>query len=485
VILPFLLALLVFLTLLGICLPLLRDGRPVAARAAYDQAVYRDQLQELDRDIDRGLVTAPDAEASRLEIQRRLLAADRTQAKQPRLSRSPVLASLVMIFIAGGAIITYLTIGSPTLPDMPFSARPSQQASPQAGQAPRMRAALESLAKRLEENPDDGPSWLLFAQTLSLAGDYDRAEMAYGRAMALGQNGIDVQADHAEMLVLKAGGTVTPAAEVAFRAVLTAAPDNVVALYYLAAARMQVGEPRQAIDGWQHLLAILPSDSPLRPQIGSQIEAAAKAAGIPPPTLAPASTPASAPGAGPNRQSAGTTPAETAQTADMTDVQRESMIRAMVESLAAKQAADPGNFDGWLRLGRAYTVLKDNAKAADAFAKAQALRPDDVAVQEVEAQALMTGYKPGDKVPDRVVALLTQVLAKDPNRPAALWYLGLAAAMNGDASEARNRWTALRKLLPADSEDGKMVDTALSTLPNGRASAQEPAPSSASKQGGN
>ncbi|HEY4044078.1 MAG TPA: c-type cytochrome biogenesis protein CcmI, partial [Rhodopila sp.] len=48
---------LAFGALLPIVAPLLRGNRPVAARAAFDQAVYRDQLQELDRDIVRGLIT--------------------------------------------------------------------------------------------------------------------------------------------------------------------------------------------------------------------------------------------------------------------------------------------------------------------------------------------------------------------------------------------------------------------------------------------
>ena len=49
-ILPFLLALMAFCALLPILAPLLRGGRPVASRGSFDQAVYRDQLHELDRD---------------------------------------------------------------------------------------------------------------------------------------------------------------------------------------------------------------------------------------------------------------------------------------------------------------------------------------------------------------------------------------------------------------------------------------------------
>ena len=81
-ILPFLLALLAFVALLPILAPLLRGSRPAPARASFDQAVYRDQLHELDRDIARGLITQTEADAARLEIQRRLLAS--RQAAGPR-----------------------------------------------------------------------------------------------------------------------------------------------------------------------------------------------------------------------------------------------------------------------------------------------------------------------------------------------------------------------------------------------------------------
>src|SRR5271167_4021549 len=108
--------------LLPIVAPLLRGGRPVASRGSFDQAVYRDQLRELDRDVARGLITQTDADAARLEIQRRLLAADKLPAPPPLLSRSPVLALIVFVVIGAGSIGSYLWLGAPGLPDEPFSA---------------------------------------------------------------------------------------------------------------------------------------------------------------------------------------------------------------------------------------------------------------------------------------------------------------------------------------------------------------------------
>ncbi|HLB96110.1 MAG TPA: c-type cytochrome biogenesis protein CcmI, partial [Acetobacteraceae bacterium] len=60
---------------LGLLLPLLHRWHAPAARRQYDRAVYRAQLEELDRDVARGVIGGAEAQAARLEIERRLLAA--------------------------------------------------------------------------------------------------------------------------------------------------------------------------------------------------------------------------------------------------------------------------------------------------------------------------------------------------------------------------------------------------------------------------
>lgn len=282
---------------------------------------------------------------------------------------------------------------------------------------------------------------------------WDQAEDAYRHAMDLGQSDPDVVADHAEVMVMQAGGMVTPAAETAFRQVLQADPKSEIARYYLAVAAMQAGEPRQAIEGFQAVLSALPSDSPLRPQLGQKVAEAAHAAGIPVPELAQGAPPAAAPG-----------PDAMADAANMPDEQRQSMVRGMVAKLAAKQDADPGNLDGWLRLGRAYTVLRDPDKAADAYDKAAHLRPDDRSIPLQEARALLNDYAPTDRLSPRVVGLLKHIEATDPDEPLVLWYLGMAAAQDTHVEEARGYWARLLTKMPAGGEDTKMVQSALDAL---------------------
>ncbi|HQT78331.1 MAG TPA: c-type cytochrome biogenesis protein CcmI, partial [Rhodopila sp.] len=157
-ILSLLLAVMAFAAALPLLAPLMRANRPVLERASYDQAVYRDQLQELDRDIARGLLTDAEAESARLEIQRRLLAADRQPAARTRLARSPVLAAIVFVFVTGGAVASYLWLGAPDVPDEPFAGRKAELArdNPQMS----LQKAAEQLAAKLKQNPSDADGWL-------------------------------------------------------------------------------------------------------------------------------------------------------------------------------------------------------------------------------------------------------------------------------------------------------------------------------------
>jgi cytochrome c-type biogenesis protein CcmH len=454
VILSALLAILAFAAVLPILLPLLRPARPVAERANYDQAVYRDQLAELDRDIGRGLLTPAEAETARLEIQRRLLAADRQPPARTRLGRSPALAGGLLVFVAGGGLATYLWLGQPGLPDIPYASRKAELAQEDT-QLP-MRQAAAQLAEKLKQNPNDAGGWVLYGRSLALLGDWAKAEDAYNHAESLGRTGPDIQAARAEMLVMQAGGTVTPAAEAAFAALLKSYPGSPVAQYYLAIAKLQAGEPRQAIDGLQRLLAEVPNDSPMRAQIGQAVAQAAQQAGIPTPKLAEGPAAAPAPGA-----------AAMANAATMTNDQRDAMIRGMVAKLAAEQRTNPTNLDGWLRLGQAYAVLREPDKAADAYEQAAALKPGDISIQVREAQALLGSQDPTARLTPRELMLLKRIKLAEPNQPMVLWYLGLNAAQTQQPQEARRYWANLLAHLPAGTQDAKLVQESLDALPKG------------------
>ena len=103
---------------LAVCWPLAR--RQQAVRSGTDVAVYRDQLGEIDRDEAASLIGGVEAEAARVEVSRRLIAAVET-AKAATAVATPVPAAsyrratlaATIILLPLGACLTYLSLGSP------------------------------------------------------------------------------------------------------------------------------------------------------------------------------------------------------------------------------------------------------------------------------------------------------------------------------------------------------------------------------------
>jgi cytochrome c-type biogenesis protein CcmH len=443
-------------TVAAICLPLVRGVRPVADRGYFDRVVYRDQLKEVERDLARGVLSASEAESARLEIQRRLLG---VVVKSPTgtawSGRSPYFTGVVACVVLGGATGLYWQFGAPSLPDTPFVAQIAQRtnAAPDAPHVDMLQAAAR-LEQKLLADPSNAEGWALYARTESMLGDWQKAGAAYRHAITLGQRAPDVYAGYGEMLVLTADGVVAPAAQKAFASALAADPKNDVARYYLALADGQSGDEKQAVEKWLALAADIPEDTPMREAIARGVVEAAKAGGFAAPPLPKGTTAQS----GPDDE-------QMAAAAQMPEVERKTMILGMVAQLATRLQSEPNDLEGWLRLGRAYAVLDETAKAADAFAHAMELKPEDIGVKLQAFEALIAKWQPDQKLPPPAVAVLREAAAIAPDQPEVLWYLGIDAAHGGRTDDARRFWTKLVAVLPPDDADTKQVKAALDALP--------------------
>ena len=433
-----------------VVLPLMKGARAAPGRASFDRAVYRDQLKELERDRARGLIDADQTAAARLEIERRLLAADaRPEVATARRSGSPALAIALALLLPAAATGIYLALGAPGAPDEPYAGRGPERALAAAeGRHGDIAGALAALEKDLAAHPDDAEKWLLLARSAATLGQWQKSATAYQKALVLTKSRPDVASAYGEMLVFAAEGIVTPRAQEAFTAALARNPKDTAARYYLALAEAQAGNAQAAIDGWQKLAAEV-ADPELRDRLRARIADAASSAGMAAPALA-------AP-AGPSAE-------DRARAEKMTPAERQDMIRGMVDGLAAKLRSDPEDFEGWMKLARAYGVLDEHDKAADAYEQAARLKPEDPRIPLAEAEALIVDHAPQVPLPERAVALWRRVDMLDPQQPAALWYLGLAAAQQRRLAEASGYWQRLLPLLPADSDQHKMVAAAIAAL---------------------
>jgi cytochrome c-type biogenesis protein CcmH len=246
-------------------------------------------------------------------------------------------------------------------------------------------------------------------------------------------------------------GTVGPEARAAFERALELDPANPGARFYSALAMLQRGDRQAALDAWIALIADTPADAPWLADLRSQAAALADDLGLDPERVLPDASAAA--GAAPAPEAPDPTAQQMRAARDLPAEDRETMIRGMVEGLAARLEAQPDDLEGWRRLARSWGVLGEAEKSADAYAEVARLAPDDVGAQVDYAGALLALGSPEAPPSPELVAQLEKVLALDGDNPQALFHLGRAAAVQGDASGAAEYWQRLLPQLPANSPE--------------------------------
>jgi cytochrome c-type biogenesis protein CcmH len=372
--------------------------RPAAARDDHPQvAIYKGQLEEVDRDITRGVLNADEAERARAEIARRLLAVSRTHQVTGTAPRSAniAVAGAVGVMLLGVGGYTYLQLGAPGDPDQPLAARlaeaevmrdtrPDQAALEAAAPTlPPVDAPtdyleqINQLRTMVPTRPDDLQGWTLLTFHETRLGNYGAAARAQARVIAL--KGGDVPMEDLEreidLMVAAANGIVSPEAETVARAILTRDEANVAGRYYIGAIYDQTGRSDIALRFWRPIADS--GDTSFHGElIRSQIAGAAARAGVEYelPDLR-------GPGA-----------ADIAAAEDMTEEDRTAMIGGMVAQLAGRLAAEGGPAADWARLISAYGVLGQTEEARTVYTEAQtAFAGDNIALQTIETAAQSAG----------------------------------------------------------------------------------------------
>ena len=362
--------------------PLLRRPAAAAPRQAYDLNVYRDQLAEVEREATEGNLGAEQAAAARAEIEHRLLAAAETAVPAPDGSGKPgaigravtwSLALALGIAIPLAAIGLYLQLGNLGVPSLPFAERPVPEAPAENVAGQEMEALAAGLAARLAEDPDNRDGWLLLGRSYAQLQQFDAAAQVYRRAIAQGFDDADIQSALGEMLAAQAGGTIGPEARDAFAAALEHDPNDPRARYYAGLALAQDGRPAEAIEIWLGLLRQSTAEAPWRPVVAQQIREAAASLGIEAPEIpaAPDVAPDSVGGVPRMGAQPGPSAADVEAAGAMSAEDRAAFIRSMVARLAERLEAEPGDFQGWLRLAQAYGVLGEADRAKTALARAE------------------------------------------------------------------------------------------------------------------
>ena len=423
---------LALLVIAGLLWPLVRAPQSSESRAAYDFMVFEDQLKEVERDTERGVLTAEEADAARLEIQRRILAARKIAAPAPTAGSTVwrgVLAGGLIALVPLFALAVYLPIGAPLLPGMSAVER-AQMIAADSEEADQL---LDQLAAHVTANPDDAEGWSLLARSY-------RQLRRYG-----------------EVLAAASGGAISPEAHEALMNALAVDRDEPRARFYLGLEQSQLGNAEAAIAIWRDLSADAPDDAPWLDLVMREMSRTAQQAGVMPMTVEP-QHPLDLPQV--------TAAAEAPRAPSGIAPENLDMIKGMVDGLAARLESEPDDFDGWMMLGRSYTVLENMDGALNAYEKAMALKPADT-VSRLQFASLMiarTDLDAPGPLPAKLTDAMSGVLEVSPAQPDALFITGLARAKAGETDEAKAHWDKALLELPAGSPLRREIERRLSAL---------------------
>lgn len=371
--------------------------RPETSGRDAELAIYRDQLEEIGRDVARGVLAESEAKEARNEIARRLLKAgeqpsDATAVQRGRRNMALVAGAIAVPLLSLGA---YLALGEPNTPDLPFDQRmaggdPSDvfwvqgvvQAFLTGEGGTQDPAPVRGLVDQaLTINPDHP----VLLETLAMVAVVQRAYAdvfaAYDRYLEVTNAGPAVAEQLGELLgnlLFLVSGTAVGPTEQMFQRVLAANPRNRTAQIYGALAMQERGQDAEAEAVWLAMIAEAPPGGADWATFAQ--DRLAELRGEAPPPAPPALDPAAI--------------------ANLTPADQMAFMQQQIDGLAARLAASPRDPEGWAQLIRSYVVLEriDDARAAVATARATfAAEPETIVQIDTEVVGLPLGILHGNQ----------------------------------------------------------------------------------------
>jgi len=329
----------------------------VRRQADPDTQFYREQIAEIERDREKGVLLPSEAEAAKAEAGRRLLRATGMQGDdfaalgEPALRRRRAVSALALSAIPILALALYGAYGSPHLLTQP----PGMRLQEQADRLDLMKAVAQ-IEAHLAQNPQDGRGWEVVAPVYIRMGRVDDAVKAYESAVRYLGPEANRLANYGEALVLAKDGLVSAEAQAAFEQAIKLDKTTVKARFYLARAAEQDGQIERAKAALADLLSTSPADAPWVALVKQELARL----GAPEPVAGQGAEP---------------------------QIGAEA-IAGMVAGLANRLEAQGGSAEEWARLMRSYVVLGQRDKAAATAQRArQALAKDEAALKAIDTMA--------------------------------------------------------------------------------------------------
>jgi cytochrome c-type biogenesis protein CcmH len=250
-------------------------------------AVYRDQLSELEADLQNGIISNEQYTQDRDEIERRLLedtaiaatAKQKTGAAAPQTTSGTTTYALAVV-LALVAVVVYLQIGNlKAITDPQAAGAAAVTATGQRTQA-EIDENVAALAKRLQSNPTDTEGWIMLARSYRSMERFGESAGAYAKATQLQPNDADLWTEYAFVSAMAAGQRLDGHPTELINQALKVDPENAKALQLAGSAAFQAKDYKKAIEYWERVLKKAPAGSELADLITQRInEAKVLAAG--------------------------------------------------------------------------------------------------------------------------------------------------------------------------------------------------------------
>lgn len=259
-------ALLTILVTTWLIWPLLQS-RPHHAVSSVElnTSIYRDHLNNLERDFANGQLDAAELESARNELQLRLLEDTRTEpnaAPLPSTASAKKTALILALLLPLGTAASYWWLGTPSAID--------PQASRRVGQE-QIQKMVEQLAAKLQANPNNPQGWAMLGRSYKVQGRYAEAAKAYANAGSVVDSNADMLVEYADVLALSQDSNLQGLPTELLTKALALDPKHPMAMLMMGVSAYQREDYRSAIAHWDKLLLDLEPGSEDAQQVESNI----------------------------------------------------------------------------------------------------------------------------------------------------------------------------------------------------------------------
>ncbi len=264
--------LLIVAALLFIIPPLFQaeDESIAADRVKRDElsiAVFKDQVAELERDLNNGTLSQEQFELAKQDIERELL--ESTQAEQAMQSSGDKIVNAMAAKASAWVIIIALPILTIALyksfgggPEAFDPSLVQQQVNAEGHQGGDVEEMIATLTQRLEANPDDAEGWAMLGRSYYFVQQYDTAAKAYENAIAkFSVESADLYADYADAKALANNRSLLGKPMEAVVRAIQIDPNHTKSLWLAGTGAYQAKDWQKTKQYWEHLLTLMPKGS--------------------------------------------------------------------------------------------------------------------------------------------------------------------------------------------------------------------------------